>query len=271
MAEQRRRLGDRDLERALADLGARLAYPPTPSLAADVRARLAQQPARRGPFWLPPRPLWRGVVLGVLALIIVAAATLGLLPAARTTVAEWLGLKGVEIRYAPASPTPPASPAGARPLLGERVSLDEARRRVTFGVRTPALAGFDVPDEVYAGESPPGGQVTLLYRARPGLPAADGSGTGLLLTQFRGETEPYIEKGIGPGTRLMRVMVDDVPGYWIEGAQHTLIYRDSTGRIRDEDSRLARNTLLWERNGITYRLESALDRGEALRIAESVR
>jgi hypothetical protein len=35
--------------------------------------------------------------------------------------------------------------------------------------------------------------------------------------------------------------------------------------------RLAGNTVLWERNGLTLRIEDALSRDQTLRIAESMR
>jgi hypothetical protein len=127
---------------------------------------------------------------------------------------------------------------------------------------------------VYAGAPPPGGQVTLVYRARPGLPPPSTLQTevGLLITQFRGGIEPELYgKGIGPGTQLEAIAVNGGRGYWIEGRPHTFFYRDADGRVRDESSRLAGNTLLWEQDGLTFRLESALTKEEALRIAAALR
>jgi hypothetical protein len=70
---------------------------------------------------------------------------------------------------------------------------------------------------------------------------------------------------------MQMVAVGGAGGYWIEGAPHVLILRDYAGDDRRHPSRLAGNTLLWERDGVTYRLESALSRDEAIRIAESMR
>ena len=55
-------------------------------------------------------------------------------------------------------------------------------------------------------------------------------------------------------------------GYWLSGAEHTFVYLDRTGEYQQDRARLAANTLLWERDGMTYRLESALDRADALRL-----
>src|SRR5437660_6613446 len=54
------RLGDADLERALRDLGRRYPYPPTPNLAATVRARIVVRPiapVRPIALWRDPRRL----------------------------------------------------------------------------------------------------------------------------------------------------------------------------------------------------------------------
>ena len=82
MAEHARPLTPTELEHALTDLGAHLAYPPTPNLARSVRLRLAAEPARR-PSRLPwpafltnltdPSPR-RAVALGFVALLLLLVA-----------------------------------------------------------------------------------------------------------------------------------------------------------------------------------------------------
>jgi hypothetical protein len=47
--------------------------------------------------------------------------------------------------------------------------------------------------------------------------------------------------------------------------------RTANDSLRDFPARLAGNTLLWEHSGLTLRIESALDRDGALRIATSMR
>jgi len=173
----------------------------------------------------------------------------------------------------PAAPTPTPAPVGSRLGLGQHVSLDEARSRVPYGVLAPTLPELGAPDAVYLQQAaPPGGQVSLVYASRPGLPRADASGVGLLLSQFRGDLAPeFLGKGLGPRTRIEQVSVNGQPAYWIEGEAHLFMYRVAGGDIRDEQVRLAGNVLLWEQGDLTLRLESALPREQALRIAESVR
>ena len=52
---------------------------------------------------------------------------------------------------------------------------------------------------------------------------------------------------------------------------HLFFYFDSSGTIHDELLRLAGNTLLWEHNGVTLRLEAAFAKDAALRIAATMR
>jgi hypothetical protein len=156
--------------------------------------------------------------------------------------------------------------------LGERVTLAEARRRVGFPVLVPTAAGFQRPDAVFVNQRlPVGGRVDLVYRARPGLPASPFTDAGLLVTQFRGQlTADFIKKVVGMGV-VEEVTVAGEPGYWFSGEPHFFTYRDAAGGITDERTRLAGNTLVWQRGEQTLRLEGQLSKEEALRIAASMR
>ena len=181
MAERPPSPAERDLERALSDLGSRLAYPPTPDLARAVRLRLATQPPGRR--FLPAE--WfafatarrRLAVAALAAVLLVIAAALAASPDLRTAVASRLGLKGVSLIFVDEVPTPAPSPVGTPLLLGHRVTLDEARDRAPYEILVPARDGLGEPDEVYLGNpETPGGTLTsvvsLAYRARADLPAA---------------------------------------------------------------------------------------------------
>ena len=72
-------------------------------------------------------------------------------------------------------------------------------------------------------------------------------------------------------THLEAVSVGGEPGFWISGAPHAFFFVCyDAGECRQERYRLAGNVLIWEQDGVTLRLESALPREEALAIAESV-
>ena len=168
------------------------------------------------------------------------------------------------------TPQTTATP-GARFAPGTPVTIEEAQGRVTFPIRLPSVPELGTPDVVAVGTPPPGGQVSLVYGPRPGVPEARQTGVGLLITQFRGEFQPYLEKGLPRGSRVEQVNVAGARGYWIEGEPHILVFRDPGNTVHESPSRLAGNTLLWERDGVTYRLESALDRDAAIRVAASMR
>src|SRR5688572_5039015 len=104
---------DAELEAALRDLGERLAYPATPDLAAAVRRRLATPPEPVGMPW--PRRLaawWDGLsprrafAAAAVALLLVGAVALALIPTARETVAGWFGVRGIRIVVVDETPTP---------------------------------------------------------------------------------------------------------------------------------------------------------------------
>ncbi len=93
----------------------------------------------------------------------------------------------------------------------------------------------------------------------------------MLLAEFRSQIDTrFISKAVGDGTNLRPVTVSGSSGWWIEGEPHVLTYLGSGDQRRDESSRLAANTLLWEVGGTTLRLESSLTLTEVLPIAESV-
>jgi hypothetical protein len=198
-----------------------------------------------------------------LAILILAA-----IPAARTTVAEWFGLEGVRFISADQVATTPIG----QPLdLGDAMSLADARAELSFTPLLPALAGFTEPDEVYVDPHPVGGMLALVYAERDGLPAAAGTGVGLLLTQFRGDLNPeFVSKGLPDGTTVERVEVAGNPGIWVSGELHLFFYTDPSGAVVNEAVRLAGNTLLWQAGDLTMRLEGQLPLEEMLRIAESV-
>ena len=281
-----------EIEWALADLGASLQFPPTPDLAAAVTARVEEGPARapaRPRFtgaplrgspdpsrrrWWPGLVGWRRLAVAGLAVLVLAAAVLVASPGTREAVARRLGLRGVGVQIGgPPPPTVTTTPGTRLDLgLGERVTLAEARRRVGFPVLVPAAAGFDRPEAVFVDEAvPAGGRVDLVYRARPGLPASQFTDAGLLITEFRGQPEPEFLKKVTGAGMVRSVTVGGEPGFFFSGEPHFFSYQDTTGQFREEQTRLAGNTLIWQRGDLTLRLEGQLSQEEALRIAESMR
>ena len=237
-----------DLERDLERLGRALDYPDASGLPEAVTARLRAEPVpvRRR------RPLRRAVLLAAVVVLAVAGAA----------VAARFVLRGVFI--AP-GPTPPPAPIGESLGLGRSVTLAEARAEVTFPVRLPSALG--APDGVFVGA----GRVTAVFDPGDRLPRDPRTGFGALLTQFRADLDEdlIVAKLPQTGTVVERVTVDDAPGFWLEGEPHAVYYVDEEGEVIEDTVRLAGNVLLWERGGVTYRLEADLSRDEAVAIASS--
>ncbi|MGH2697709.1 MAG: hypothetical protein ACRDJL_00740 [Actinomycetota bacterium] len=249
-----------ELERSLFALGERVEWPEGADLTRPVRTAIEARPPRRSA---------PGRALAFAAAVVVLAAFVSLLvsPGTRTAVADFLGLGGVRIDTQGPVPTP------AEELdLGRRLSLAEANESVEFEVRVPTALGE--PDQVFLDTGVPGGQVALAYEATGELPAAPGTNLGALLTQFPdaevAETALKKVTGSDPGTAFEPVIVDNRRGFWISGEPHLIAYLESDGGIREDTVRLAGNVLLWEAEGVTYRLESTLARNDALAIAESL-
>lgn len=271
---------DEELAQRLTALGDDLLYPAAPDLVPAVRARLLTQPQQRRWSWRT-LPWSRRAVALVCVLVVFFGVVLALSPTARARVGVWLKIPGLVIQYEPAGiPTPaatprqatPTTPIGERLFLGEPVDLATARQRVAYPLLTPSLPVPGPPDEVYLSVPPVGGQVTLVWWARPDLPGTVSSpDVGLLLSQFQGRLPEYWRKAINAQTILEYPLVSGSNAIWITGGPHSLIYNDAMGQIRQETTRLVGNVLLWEYQGVTYRMEGARTREEAIAIAESLR
>ena len=56
-------------------------------------------------------------------------------------------------------------------------------------------------------------------------------------------------------------------GFWIEGDPHVLLLFDREGTVIEHSARLAGNTLLFVRDGVTVRVEGGFGLEEALQVA----
>jgi hypothetical protein len=263
-----------ELERMLNQLGRELEYPPTPDLAAAVTERMrggapappGERPRARRRL-LPPAGFRRALVIAVVAMLVLAGTVLAAAPGVRDAVFEFFGLQGATVERTATLPTPPPE----RPLdLGRRTTLAAAADRLAFVPLVPADPGD--PDSVYTSEAIRGGELSLAYRPRPGLPRAPTTRLGLLVTEFRGDFHPdFVGKLAGPDTRIERLRVDGRPAIWIEGAEHFFFFRDEDGNIIERELRVAQNVLLVERGRVLVRLEGAFGRQRAVAVARSLR
>jgi hypothetical protein len=277
MSEGLRPMANDDLAAQLADLATALAFPPTPDLAGAVGSRLRASAAAIGSGVVGsgarPRPIRRSLVRSLL----LAAGLALLIVGGALAVRFGLDLLSIEFgplpSVAPASPTAPATRAiGAGLGLGQAVTLEEAGAAAAFDIRTvPALGP---PDAVYLGDVSLRGQVAFVYAPGDGLPASDLlGGAGLLFTQNRGEADVGLARKLADNNlaSVEPVDVDGAPGAWISGLPHFFWYLAPDGMAIEESRRLVGDTLVWERDGILYRLEGAFTRDYALELARSIR
>jgi hypothetical protein len=203
--------------------------------------------------------------VGALAVAAAVIATLIVsVPATRHAVADLLGLGGERITQATTLP----AELGTQLDLGRPISVRDATHRAPGAVEFPSEIGR--PDAAFAGRPPTG--VSFLWKPSPRLPPVLNHGDlGLLLTVFRGDLDrALIEKVVPPGTTIEPVEIDGAAGYWLGGDAHAFMYLDREGRAQRDTARLAANTLVWTRAGVTYRLESSLDRAAAVALARTI-
>lgn len=112
----------------------------------------------------------------------------------------------------------------------------------------------------------------MLWEGGESLPAAGESNVGLIYSQFDldlAENELFV-KSVRPDNGVRAVEISGVIGLWIDGAPHVITYEDAAGNVLEEETRLAGNVLMWERAGVTHRIETTVSLGEAQRLAESL-
>ena len=284
---------DVELEAALRDLGRTIAWPTAQAtaggldLAGRTRLRLVADGSRRerrrivGSWWMPGRtPARRALGLALLLIVVAAAvaAAIGLggpgirLVPAPATVAPSTGAGSASPSPSPSSIASPAptipGPPGSALGLGVPVAAGSAAGAVDFALRLPPEATTGAAASAWLLD----GRLSLVWTPRPGLPATTDRDVGLILTQFRGDVDPgYFEKILTPGTTITPVAVGDASGYWISGQPHEIVYVNPSGEPVFDSRRIVGDSLIWARDGITYRLETGLDQAAAVALAESLR
>jgi hypothetical protein len=229
-----------ELERRLVDLGRGLEWPHTPRFDHAVGRRSTR------------RPLLRPLALGLAVLLAVLGAVLALSPGARSAFLEIFRLKGASVELVETLPQVETRPVD----FGERVSRDEAQRRVGF-----ELLDLGEPDAIFVQ----GSRMASLVYGPVEKPR-------LVLSQLRGSVWDGVLKKVGSrGTRVDNVVVNGERGLFISGDEHFVLFRDANGQITDEPTYLAGTVLLWNHGELLLRLEGDLSKAEALKLARAAK
>lgn len=251
-----------ELETRLGDLGARWDAPAAPDLVVDVlagRGSMSPSPRRTRP---------RRIVLALAATAIVLGTVAAIAPA-RNAILDFFDIGGVRVvttpHLSPPTPSPQQSTtAGATNPLGQRIDVARARARAPFALRLPGIPATG-PDDVFVQTPPADGAYALVWRH-----ARDVARGRLILTEFRGQL--FAEKLLDPSvTTVQTTSVDGVTALWLSGGPHTFGYLDSSGAFQTGTTRGVGDVLIWERSGVTYRIEGAASLTQALRVAASLR
>jgi hypothetical protein len=130
---------------------------------------------------------------------------------------------------------------------------------VRFPIATPDPNGSGALRNVHVDRRVPGGLVELDY-------------TRFALVEIateRGQPMP-IGKLLGGVAPVRDVTVNGQPGAWIPSV-HEIGYLDRSGRFVRDTVRRSGPVLLWERDGVTYRIEGLHSLAAAQRVASSLR
>ncbi len=264
MKERLLEMTDEQLGRAIETTAARVDWPATPDLATSVIASIGAIEARSS--LAPPRlslPSRRRTLL------LIAAALLALAGVALATKLV-LDLGAVAIEVVPGPPTSLPTDVATSEDLGREVSPSRAAAIAGFDAALPAALG--PPDRTWVDEveidfgGPTAPRIVSGWDPEPGLPAIEATDLGAVLMQFEGEWEVAAKQLHAETNRFGEAIVDGRSAFWTTG-EHELRLITSDGAVR---VLVTGNVLIWQDGGFTFRLETALGRGRAIRIAETV-
>ena len=238
-----------ELERELGALAALVEWPDAPDVTPAVAARIAAPRQRR----LPGPRLGLVVAAAVLALAVAFAV-----PPARSAILDWLGIGSARIELVES--LPPLDPVVPLDLLGEPVSLSDARSRAGFAFADPPR-DEPAPDEV---RLVPGNRVSYVWR--------DGARVRLLVTQLpaRLGEEGLVKKLVPSNTVIERLTIGGRRAIWLEGGPHAVFLITQVGTFEKNRGLLAGETLLVDRGASALRVEGSFDRDSAVELARAM-
>ena len=219
-----------------------------PDHGTDLRPRVVAEVAAS------PSPRLRVRRRRIAAAVVAALAAAVAVPVA-PAVADWLGVGAVEVRSVPEDP-PVTQP-----------SLDgELGRRATRQQAAAALGGR-VVESALLGEP-----AAVWLDTRGSIPIVTLDFGSVLVTQFAApldKRDVVASKLAGPDVRVEQVDVNGAPGLWLEGA-HGIALLSPEGETAYVNMRLSANALVFERGGVTFRVEIDGPKQEALKLALSL-
>jgi hypothetical protein len=261
-------------EKQLSSIARGLEYPRTPDVAGFVIRRLSmKERGNRGKGRFVARRLaWS------LTVILILFSSLMLIPPARAAILEFIQIGIVRIfRAEPTPVTPPnqqvpatmvpltATPAStSEPLLpilerlaGE-MTLEEAQQRVNYPILLPAYPpDLGLPDRIFIQDA--GGDMTILVWIDPQEPDQ------VLMSLHMIPPGSWAVDKMNPA-RIEETTVNGQRAIWAVGPYPVEFSNGDRDFVRLIDG----HVLIWTDGMVTYRLETALELEEAVRVAESL-
>lgn len=255
---------DTELDARLRDLSRHVAFPPTPAIASVV-TRSIESESRT-----PPRIDRSHYLFGAAAVLVIIVIAIAAIPSSRHAVARWFDVPGIHISWSDESKRPDVQ-AEIRLGLGENVSMDSAFDSAGFAFEVPTTSNAARPDEIFYSQSTNRGSVSFVYLASDDFPAVEGTDVGLLITQFAATSDSvWATKSLYGGQNMEIVRVDGTEAMWIPDTHVITIQPAGAGELNDPATRSTGSVLLWNHDGVTYRIEGNLSQEEMIAIAESM-
>lgn len=152
----------------------------------------------------------------------------------------------------------PLAPGVAPAFPGRSVPVDEVQAAVPFRVRM--ISSLGAPDEARVRGDIKGGMATIVY-----------GGGSILLTQWRTSDVAGRIALVPVSGAAEDVTVGDLPALWIEGtARGTFTLIGADGTVHRESFEVGTGALMWNDDGMTFLLQGAGSKAEAIRLAAEV-
>jgi hypothetical protein len=250
-----------NMEQHLELLAEDIQFPQSPDFATSLTAHLTPRPVRVD---------WRHRVLLVAAVIVIVIAATLAIPDSRTAIANWLGLGGIRIEFVDELLDRDDRVAiDSSLIVGEEIDIEDVSLWPGNTVMTLPNAKVE---RAYIRTDNSAKTVSLFYLPGDDLPEIGETGVGALLMQFdspKSFTLMIKQSGFPEDGTFTQVGEDE--GYWVPSGNLIAIPYDPQDAFGLESvSRETGNVLLWQADGITYRLETNLNRVQAVALAKSL-
>jgi len=253
-------MSEKEFENQIMEIASKYPYPETPVISSAVTeyARRISEKNHR------PRKGWTWAASTALIILLYGFLITLSVPSVRAHILEFLQVGAIRIftsepKNTLTSPFQEQSFYSSLDDLAGETTLSLAQNKVSFSILLPSYPPeIGSPDRVFVQDF--GGEAVLL-----------------IWTTSKDLTDISLALLIlGPGTIIdkttpeivMYTSVRSQPALWTQG-QHYLQIKG--GEYRNVSLIVEGNILIWEKDGVTYRLETDLSLEEAVKIAESLK